>query len=920
MVFTGNQKAPSKKVTPKKAHNKSPSMKKLIHTGDAARPTKSPGKPDQALSSNEKPGKKSVGKISKAEENEQIGAIDHKAITHTKTLSVSKVSGGPLSQFPVIFTNDSRYFFCCASTSIKIYSVATGELVRTLSSSESGHRDTITCTLVNPTDSNQLYSASLDGTVKLWDISDFSLLKTHDIGSPVTHMAIHPSDPDFIYVATLKASKKRQHQIQKQVSGIEKRNTIVLRFPLSSSANVIRLLKTKKCSGMCLSSDGEHLIVGASRKLHVCKAKGKSTDVRTYISPEPITCLALHPTEACIATGDEIGKITMWYCFSGEQIESPVTSVLHWHAHRVNNLAFSNDGRYLLSGGEEAVLVIWQLETGHRQFLPRLGSEIRTITISPDQRFYALGHMDNSVRIITSLNLQIKQAVQGLKYAQTNHETNPFTTGLVMEPRSRNIVLNGLPGTIQFYNARTDKHVLELEVSPTNRVTRSDNKHITVSHVDHVAFSRSGEWMATVDSRDDENTKPELYLKFWQFDPDTQSYILNTRADYPHEKEVTRVVFHPHAKESPMCVTVSRDGKFKVWQLQRHSTESTSENEMETAWTCRSTGYYRDYVPTDAAFSNDGSILAVAYGHMITLWDPLTNMIHNVLTQLPSYEPVQRLAFCSGSHFLVACTNKHLYVWNLLTCTVWWSCKLSVAQLSIDLASPHFVVSTHAPSNQTIFLAFNPESAVPMLVHRVYTSTRALLCLPRSNITSDPSHQRSLTLNSDIVFLDANWDLQILGKDIVETKAEAAGKGATTFSLEAKKPTSFFSDIFGASSASSSSKVDVDTTAVGKLPNKTQRVFNAPSHMLPPITMLFQAYMDEVFQRPASDEIDGNDGAQKEEESKEEQPLSVLSAIVPAVAENAAEDSELEDANSLGTLSAYFGKMVVANKNVNGTK
>ncbi|CAG8561592.1 7727_t:CDS:2, partial [Diversispora eburnea] len=80
-------------------------------------------------------------------------------------------------------------------------------------------------------------------------------------------------------------------------------------------------------------------------------------------------------------------------------------------------------------------------------FLPRLGSEICTISISPDQTLYAF--------------------------------------------------LIGIPGTIQFYNAYTDRHVMEVEVLLRNLVSSSFEKEIIYHHVCHVAFSSNGEWMAT---------------------------------------------------------------------------------------------------------------------------------------------------------------------------------------------------------------------------------------------------------------------------------------------------------------------------------------------------------------------------------------------------------------------------------------
>lgn len=181
--------------------------------------------------------------------------------------------------------------------------------------------------------------------------------------------------------------------------------------------------------------------------------------------------MALHPNEHCIATGDVNGKIVMWYFMEKTHNETlssssakPISTTLHWHAHRVLSLAFTMDGSYLLSGGEEGVLVLWQLQTRHKDFLPRLGSHIVSISVSPDQTLMALGHQDNTIRIASTVNMTVKQAVMGLKCAQVDHDVYPLSTGLVVEPRNDHIVLNGVPGTLQFYNCFTDRHVLEVRI------------------------------------------------------------------------------------------------------------------------------------------------------------------------------------------------------------------------------------------------------------------------------------------------------------------------------------------------------------------------------------------------------------------------------------------------------------------------
>ena len=82
-----------------------------------------------------------------------------------------------------------------------------------------------------------------------------------------------------------------------------------------------------------------------------------------------------------VATGDVEGRILLWYNLLGrpksdedkyftstvDGREVQKTS-LHWHAHAVTCMAFTNDGNYLLSGGEEAVLVYGKLERQARRF------------------------------------------------------------------------------------------------------------------------------------------------------------------------------------------------------------------------------------------------------------------------------------------------------------------------------------------------------------------------------------------------------------------------------------------------------------------------------------------------------------------------------------------------------------------------
>lgn len=57
-------------------------------------------------------------------------------------------------------------------------------------------------------------------------------------------------------------------------------------------------------------------------------------------------------------------------------------------------------------------------------------------------------------------------------------------------------------------------------------------------------------------------------------------------------------------------------------------------------WTCDSVGYYRDKPAGVARFSEDGSVLAVAFEATLTIWEPDSNAMKATLS-LPTKEHIK---------------------------------------------------------------------------------------------------------------------------------------------------------------------------------------------------------------------------------------------------------------------------------------
>jgi NET1-associated nuclear protein 1 (U3 small nucleolar RNA-associated protein 17) len=285
----------------------------------------------------------------------------------------------------------------------------------------------------------------------------------------------------------------------------------------------------------------------------------------------------------------------------------------------------------------------------------------------------------------------VTAADAGAKSTKAKRKPQRPTT-FVFEPKRQLVVLQSRTGTLQFYDHRRDRHVGDVEVVPFNAVHRGGrNSQQGHGHtVAAKAFSSDGEWMLTIDHRDKADIDEQTSLKFWKWkdaagadDPKSSTatvsasghYALDSVMDQPHKATVTSLCYHP---TKHLAVTTSMDFSFKVGQngylmsrrgrslpantsgfdTHRDSLSSRCAQVWELrdvmggrgfarqtrhkAWHCRSIGGYRECPARCAAFSNDGSVLAIGYQQVVTLWDPETCSLHETLTHPPRSHVVRR--------------------------------------------------------------------------------------------------------------------------------------------------------------------------------------------------------------------------------------------------------------------------------------
>lgn len=292
----------------------------------------------------------------------------------------------------------------------------------------------------------------------------------------------------------------------------------------------------------------------------------------------------------------------------------------HWHRRAVHALKWSRDGNYIISGGSENALVLWQLDTGKQNFLPHLSASIENIVVSADGSSYVLHLDDNSTMIISTAELQPTAYIAGIQSVVTNEK--PTKDALVsrvwkqldcaqspvpfaINPRDTSklhiCVGNGQQAsvsgeapaapwlqTFDLESFRTvSKHAIA-RTQPTDVNITSKGYPIVEPRVTHMAFSADGKWLASVDeweptSRDVHDMssrakdllkrhRREVYLKFWDVTAassggqEQAAPVLASRINAPHTTAHAESVFGLVAShDSAKFASIGGDGMMRVW-------------------------------------------------------------------------------------------------------------------------------------------------------------------------------------------------------------------------------------------------------------------------------------------------------------------------------------------------------------------
>lgn len=564
--------------------------------------------------------------------------------------TVARKIGVNLIERSIVLSHTGKYLMGCVEGSIRVWNASTGHIARNI---ENAHQNTaVMCLSLHPSQPDLLYSAGGDGHLNLWNYDTGILLKSIilDENLCITFLKISHAKPDedFFFIACKRSGEERK---QPAVSRI---------FHFNAKYKMLRkVAKAKSCTGFDLSKCGRFIALASSRHLYLIdveksKSKNDSTcEMFSHVHSRTISCCRIDPQGEYICFGDEQGKLMKIYCFPPKQgslkdVSNPTVTEYHWHAHEVADMQFSEQGNFMISGGEEAVMVKWRVETNESAFLPRLPAAIRKVGMSADESKYFAATKSNSIVVISAMDFQVCCTIEGLEIAAFKSEEAVM---LSCHPITNHVYLSGgIPGYLQVYDHCHDRVVSSIQISNQNIVSRISQEEIKFFRLIKCEFSSSGAWMITCEERE----KWENKLKFWCFDEATQQYKLKTVVNNPHSKEIRSLAVYEGRNGRLLAATSGNDHLVKIWGC------------TNNAWFAMKTLAYKGGPATSCSFSSDGSLLAASFGRFIALYNGFNFKLIQVLVN-DSPRSIKQISFLNNSPFLICSSTDRLNVWNLLS-------------------------------------------------------------------------------------------------------------------------------------------------------------------------------------------------------------------------------------------------------------
>jgi len=155
---------------------------------------------------------------------------------------------------------------------------------------------------------------------------------------------------------------------------------------------------------LAVSNDNQHVAVASSIGIFVFDAQTlqltKYIDTRSWI-----TRLVFSPDGKMLASGDRDGLIQLWGTTTWQEVKSPFSG----HKNAIRDLVFSPDGLKLASVDSDNTLIEWQINSENNQKIRRDVTAVSSVIYSSDGKYVITGGEDAKLNVWNADDLTLQQ-------------------------------------------------------------------------------------------------------------------------------------------------------------------------------------------------------------------------------------------------------------------------------------------------------------------------------------------------------------------------------------------------------------------------------------------------------------------------------------------------------------------------------
>ena len=433
----------------------------------------------------------------------------------------------------------------------------------------------------NLTDQDKMFILDLDNNLYQFKMSTKEVLCIYQLPKDKKYSLFEIINNRFIYC--LSEEELLLTKIKIAINGqgddtLEKMNEHQIHLPLLQQKNKNANNNQKKIK---LSSNfiiiNDSLIFSVDNQLIIYNLlTNESENIRFQKKITKIN--KINDDSICI--GDSAGKI---YFIQDITSKNYILYTKHWHSHGVTDLQLDPNNDYLYSCGQEGVVVIWNIHTWVKSFLPRLGEPILRMAVSNDSQ-NLICYLKNSSIVFISLNhMKIIDVINSVS-------NDCFINRFSLFNKKQNYITftNAKRGIINLYNISSNTFDFYLNVFNKNfnsKTEREKDNNLRVLKL--ISFSSPKNtknlcYMMTIEELP-YNIEKKLflsYMKIWKFEKD--SIDLMQICENPHDNE--SITFIEGLNFNNYGFLTKSEKYFKIWKL----------NEKNNKFTCSFEGKYQN--------------------------------------------------------------------------------------------------------------------------------------------------------------------------------------------------------------------------------------------------------------------------------------------------------------------------------------